>query len=178
MVRGAEKVNLSTCYAAAANIALTVTSLLFYDTSTYTPPTCDGGFYTTAVDRVAEVGGVGLESAYPYDFSVLQCDSSKNDNLVTTTKWTRVEGQQAMIDYVLGGGTLVVSLDASNMGSYKSGIFSGCVQTFADHAVQIVGVNVEEGYWIIRNSWGDWWGDNGYLKLAIVSTNRFKALLC
>ena len=74
-----------------------------------------------------------------------------------------------MISQVLAGRTLSVAVDANFWGQYKSGIFAGCSANFnVNHAVNIVGVNLDEGYWIIRNSWGDWWGDNGYLKLAMV----------
>ena len=69
-----------------------------------------------------------------------------------------------MINHVLNGGTLVTALDASDFGSYKSGTFSNCPAPSANHAVQIV----DEGYWIIRNSWGDSWGVDGYMKLALV----------
>ena len=76
-----------------------------------------------------------------------------------------------MIEYVLGGGTLAVVVDASDWGAYTSGIFSNCGSVFRiNHGVNIVGVNVPGGYWIIRNSWGTWWGDKGYMKLALVST--------
>ena len=74
-----------------------------------------------------------------------------------------------MIRQVLAGRTLSVSVDANNMGSYKNGIYRGCsVDYNVNHAVNIVGVNVTGGYWIIRNSWGTWWGDNGYMKIATV----------
>ena len=146
-------------------------SLSFFVISTYTPATCDGGFYTTAFDAVAAAGGVTYDASYPYDPWVLKCDSAKNGRAVTVTKWHRVEGQQAMIDHVLGGGTLVVAVDASVFGDYKSGTFSNCPAPTVNHAVQIVGVNVNEGYWIIRNSWGDWWGDQGYMKLALICAN-------
>jgi C1A family cysteine protease len=144
---------------------------LILHSSTYTPPTCNGGFYTNAFDYVTDAGGVVFDSAYPYNTTVLQCDTTKNDYAVTVTSWNRVEGQQAMIDHVLGGGTLAVAIDSSNMEFYKSGIFSGCDQAVEDHAVQIVGVNVDEGYWIMRNSWGTKWGEKGYLKLALVCTD-------
>jgi Ca2+-dependent lipid-binding protein len=33
--------------------------------------------------------------------------------------------------------------------------------------VQIVGVNTDEGYWKIRNNWGQDWGESGYIRLAL-----------
>ena len=75
-----------------------------------------------------------------------------------------------MIKQVLAGRTLSVSVDANSMGNYRSGVFRSCPANYnVNHAVNIVGVNVTGGYWIIRNSWGDWWGDNGYMKIAMVS---------
>ena len=74
-----------------------------------------------------------------------------------------------MIQHVLGGGTLSVVIDSTGWAAYKSGIFDACSgKPNINHAVQIVGVNQDEGYWIIRNSWGNWWGDKGYMKLKLV----------
>ena len=137
--------------------------------STYTFDGCNGGFPTTAYDYVARAGGITTEAKYPYDISTSFCDRSKNDFAVTVVMSYRVIGEEAMISQVLAGRTLSVAVDANFWGPYQSGIFSGCsVDYNVNHAVNIVGVNVNEGYWIVRNSWGDWWGDNGYMKLAMV----------
>ena len=37
--------------------------------------------------------------------------------------------------------------------------------TNVDHCVQVVGVNLDDGYWIVRNSWGTEWGIDGYIYL-------------
>ena len=118
---------------------------------------------------MAKTGGITTEALYPYDVTTSVCDTSKNNYAVTVTMSYRVEGEQAMINQVLAGRTLAVSVDANQLGSYKSGIYRGCgVNYNVNHAMNIVGVNVEEGYWIVRNSWGTWWGDNGYMKLGMV----------
>jgi C1A family cysteine protease len=48
--------------------------------------------------------------------------------------------------------------------AYKSGILS-CNYNFStsvNHAVQIVGYNLSQNYYIIKNSWDTTWGMNGY----------------
>jgi len=42
-----------------------------------------------------------------------------------------------------------------------------------DHAISIVGYGTENGqdYWIGRNSWGTWWGYNGYFRIVRGTNN-------
>lgn len=46
-------------------------------------------------------------------------------------------------------------------------MFSGCPtkRIIFDHAVVIVGIQ-EDGTWILRNSWGSDWGENGYIRMS------------
>jgi C1A family cysteine protease len=50
---------------------------------------------------------------------------------------------------------------------YHGGIINKDCGTWIDHCVQIVGYGVSNNehldYWIVRNSWGTDWGDEGYL---------------
>ncbi|KAJ0984364.1 hypothetical protein J5N97_002720 [Dioscorea zingiberensis] len=50
---------------------------------------------------------------------------------------------------------------------YESGVFSKFCGTKIDHAVAIVGYGDEEGkeYWLIKNSFGKTWGEDGYMRL-------------
>jgi len=74
----------------------------------------------------------------------------------------------------LAGRPLAVSLEADKMcfQLYSSGIMSNTnCGTTLDHAVLTVGWGTSSGqeYWLVKNSWGTGWGDNGYIKLGIVS---------
>ena len=49
--------------------------------------------------------------------------------------------------------------------NYKGGVFHG-TRTTVQHAVVLVGWDNSEGVWILRNSYGPNWGDQGYMKIA------------
>ena len=68
--------------------------------------------------------------------------------------------------YIHGAVTTGVSAEKS-FTSYMGGIFSGCTGNPVNHAVTVVGYGTENGvdYWLIKNSWGTNWGENGFMKL-------------
>lgn len=73
-------------------------------------------------------------------------------------------------------GPASISLHAStdSFRNYKSGIFEDYdCPTTVNHAVQTVGWGSEgdKDYFIVRNSWGPSWGDQGYIKIAVVNTD-------
>jgi C1A family cysteine protease len=58
------------------------------------------------------------------------------------------------------------TLNNVNMAAYKSGIYTDCVNAVVDHAVTVVGYGygrdargLLKNYWIVRNSWGNAWGE-------------------
>ena len=51
---------------------------------------------------------------------------------------------------------------------YNSGVMTGSLCTSGiNHAVTVVGYNntVSPAYWIVKNSWGENWGENGYFRI-------------
>jgi len=76
-----------------------------------------------------------------------------------------------VMNHLANVGPLSVAVAAGDWSYYRDGVFDGCSYDSnieINHAVQLVGYGTDptEGdYWIIRNSWGTWWGENGYMKL-------------
>jgi len=66
-------------------------------------------------------------------------------------------------------GPVGVSVAASTWYSYKTGIFNSCQKNcVVDHAVTLYGFHKQgaQKYWLIRNSWGKKWGENGFIRMA------------
>jgi len=60
------------------------------------------------------------------------------------------------------------------LAEYTSGIFEQYLPLpIMNHYVSVVGWGEENGieYWIVRNSWGSYWGENGFFKLRMHKHN-------
>jgi len=62
-----------------------------------------------------------------------------------------------------------IGVDASGFSFkfYKNGIIKKRCGTYIDHAVLLVGYGTEKGtdYWLVKNSWGEKWGESGYFRV-------------
>ena len=68
---------------------------------------------------------------------------------------------------------VTIEADKAIFQTYKSGILDDAsCGTYLDHAVLLVGWGYDDGlqkdFWLVKNSWNTTWGDNGYIRLAIV----------
>jgi len=66
-------------------------------------------------------------------------------------------------------GPLAVAINANKLMTYTNGVVDeiDCDENALDHAVFIVGYGSENGvdYWLVKNSWGENWGLDGYFKM-------------
>ena len=115
------------------------------------------------------------EAAYPYKAVDQTCAYNPNDTTgVRVSSYTPLNANDIpAFKSALAQQPISVSIEADTLPFqfYTSGILdtTACGTTL-DHAVLAVGYGIESGieYWLVKNSWGTAWGDQGYIKLAIV----------
>ncbi|KAL4456483.1 hypothetical protein ABPG74_000590 [Tetrahymena malaccensis] len=127
---------------------------------------CEGGVPGEAI-RYASLYGVKTEAEYPYVGIQGSCNTTNS----TTTKFRPVSYESLpetteALKIALNHAPVSISLDATYLGDYVSGVFDCKNQTIQiNHAVLAVGYD-EKGNWILKNSWADDWGQQGYFLLA------------
>jgi len=131
---------------------------------------CDGGWPIDALGYVQQCGGLEGEDDYPYTAYQGQCQFDPSlvkmqVSDVQSFQPTEYAIQTAVQQY----GPISICLDATKFDYYSGGIMdeNGCTSGYPDHAVAIVGWGSEDGtnYWIVKNSWGADWGEDGYVRI-------------
>ena len=122
-----------------------------------------------------------LESDYEYTSGGGKKGSCKYSEAqasnVTVTKYVDVQpSAKDQMKAALNTQPLAVAIEADKMvfQTYKTGVLtSSKCGTNLDHAVLAVGYGTEDGqdYWLVKNSWNTTWGDEGYIKLGMDSSN-------
>jgi len=132
---------------------------------------CSGGMMSDAYRFVIENDGVETILDYPYSRGLTgQCQLDRSLNEVSISSWTllqtsSVEELQAALKTL---GPIAIAINADQMQFYSTGIDVCVTSAPVNHAVLLVGYGNENGedYWIIKNSWGVDWGDNGYYYIS------------
>jgi C1A family cysteine protease len=113
-----------------------------------------------------------LESDYSYTGRNGTCAETSYTGQFESTGYVQVtaNSESAFKASVQAGPTsIAIEADKRVFQTYTSGILnSTSCGTQLDHGVLAVGYGTENGqaYYLVKNSWGPSWGDNGYLKIA------------
>lgn len=101
------------------------------------------------------------------------CTTPKHYLTYRVDEYGHIEGDQelAMMTEIYNRGPIScgISVPDDLVDKYNGGIFIDLTNsTEIDHDISVVGYGVENGtkYWIIRNSWGTYWGEAGFFRLA------------
>ncbi|KAL2654754.1 hypothetical protein GLYMA_04G028300v4 [Glycine max] len=137
---------------------------------------CGGGLMDFAYQFVIDNKGIDTEDDYPYQARQRSCSKDKlKRRAVTIEDYVDVPPSEEEILKAVASQPVSVGICGSEreFQLYSKGIFTGPCSTFLDHAVLIVGYGSENGvdYWIVKNSWGKYWGMNGYIHMIRNSGN-------
>ncbi|KAL7090074.1 hypothetical protein ACP275_12G017500 [Erythranthe tilingii] len=131
---------------------------------------CSGGLMDYAFQFIISNGGMDTEDDYPYRGIDGKCDfARKNAKVVSIDGYEDVPQDEKALQKAVAHQPVSVAIEASGraLQLYSSGVFTGECGKQLDHGVVAVGYGTENGvdYWIVRNSWGPDWGENGYFRL-------------
>ena len=135
---------------------------------------CNGGLMDNAFSWIQKNGGLCSEETYPYISQTGETQSCQTTcSLVPKSQiqsWVDVQptDQALMTAIAQQPVSIAIEADQRDFQLYESGVFTGKCGTTLDHGVLVVGYGTEntQDYYLVKNSWGTTWGDEGYIKLG------------
>ena len=114
--------------------------------------------------------GAVLESQFPYTASDATC-KAVSSHPYQAASWNFVGGTYSpSVDqiknaiYNNGPVTSRVCVDSA-FDNYTGGVYTTDYGNCQNHVIALVGWDDSTQTWILRNSWGTWWGENGYMHI-------------
>jgi len=143
---------------------------------------CDGGEDFRSYQWIMKHKGLASEEDYGKYLAADGKCHSKNITATATIKgYVNVTSgdAKALRIAIAKHGPISVGIDASHksLSFYSNGVYyepkCGNKQDDLDHAVLAVGYGVQnmEPYWLIKNSWSTYWGNNGYVLMSQKDNN-------
>ncbi|GAB2234264.1 hypothetical protein Droror1_Dr00003510 [Drosera rotundifolia] len=98
------------------------------------------------------------------------CNGNGGQSAATLSNYQDVPSNEDALQQAVASQPVSVAIDASgsDFQQYSGGVFTGSCGTDLDHAVTVVGYGTSDDgtdYWLVKNSWGTSWGENGYIRM-------------
>jgi len=137
---------------------------------------CSGGNMGNAWDTAKD--GIMSEEDYPYEHKDGECRYNSSQAVASVTGHESVAHNEHDLEkalYQIGYPISIAVHAGSSFSHYKEGIYNDpeCVEGKLNHAILVVGYNktAPEPYWIVKNSWGKSWGQDGYIHMKMGENN-------
>ncbi|XP_053973401.1 procathepsin L [Hylaeus volcanicus] len=131
---------------------------------------CSGGSLRNTLRYLEKAKGLMAQEHYPYRGKQGRCHFQEHMSVVNITSWAVLPArdERALEAAVATIGPIAASINASpkTFQLYHTGVYNDevCSSDMVNHAMLIVGYTPTE--WILKNWWGEEWGENGYMRLA------------
>ncbi|XP_033213756.1 cathepsin L1-like [Belonocnema kinseyi] len=131
---------------------------------------CTGGSLKNTLRYLDRSKGIMSGASYPYVAKEGTCKYKSSQSVAKVKSWAILPArdERALETAVATIGPIAVSINASpkTFQLYHTGIYDdpACVSSTVNHAMLLVGYSPK--YWILKNWWGNTWGENGYMRLA------------
>jgi len=132
---------------------------------------CQGGLMENGFQYVIDNNGSCSEKEYPYTANQGECQQCKN--IVKIDNYTDISpNDEKVLKQAVAQQPVSVAIQANlkSFQLYSRGVYSDpdCGDQL-DHGVLVVGYGYDYknnmDYWIVKNSWGPDWGENGYIRI-------------
>ncbi|XP_048216159.1 cathepsin W isoform X2 [Perognathus longimembris pacificus] len=154
---------------------------------------CQGGFVWDAFITVLNNSGLASEKDYPYTGHVkpARCLTNKYSKVAWIQDFIMLpDNEERIAQYLATRGPITVTINQAQLQHYQKGVIkatsTNCDPRLVDHSVLLVGFGKSKAekmrgaktawtqsrrpgrstsFWILKNSWGANWGEQGYFRL-------------
>lgn len=131
---------------------------------------CWGGWYGTVFEWLkTSHQSITTELESPYQRWQYQCMPTDDTpyevvNYGRVTMYSEIASVQEIKNAIAAHGAVVTAVNATNAFlAYKSGTFNENAAGDVNHAITIIGWDDNRHAWLLKNSWGEDWGEKGYM---------------